>query len=221
MATANIVMLGAPGSGKGTRSAILSEILGIPQISTGDIFRSNILSGTLLGGQIKTFMESGTLVPDNFVEKVVKERLSMPDCQPGFILDGFPRNLDQADILEKILLLLKKELTFVIYLEITKEEILKRIEGRLVCSVCQTSYNTKIAPTKTAFTCDKCGGKLITRPDDNPQTVLKRFKIFEDTTLPLVDYYAAKNKLVRLNSDISADGLKSDMLEFLGKHGIK
>ena len=217
----NLIIFGAPGSGKGTRSAVLAEILEIPQIATGDIFRSNIKNMTPLGVKVKSYMDKGELVPDETVVEMVSERLSHPDCENGFILDGFPRTLSQAEALDKILKGLGKPISAVINLVISDEEIVRRVSGRLVCPTCQATYHKTMNPPKNPGICDKCATPLASRPDDAPETVLKRLEVFKSSTLPILKHYEAMGVVEMIPSEISSAGLKADMEALVKRLGFK
>ncbi len=216
----NIIMFGAPGSGKGTRSATLSEILEIPQIATGDIFRSNIKNQTPLGVKVKSFMDHGELVPDEIVVEMVSDRLSNKDCDNGFILDGFPRTLAQAEALDKILKDAGKPISAVINLVISDEEIVRRVSGRLVCPTCQATYHKTMNPPKKGGLCDKCATPLASRPDDAPETVLRRLEVFKSSTLPILKHYEGMGLVVMVPSEISQAGLKADMTDLAKRLGF-
>ena len=183
MKKANLIMLGAPGSGKGTRAVALCEVLGIAQVSTGDLFRNNRKEGTELGKLAKSYINKGELVPDGVTAAMVKDRLSKPDTAGGFILDGFPRTLAQAEMLDKILAELGEEISYALYLDVPDAEIIRRISGRMICSECQAPYHREFNPPKSEGICDKCGGKLFTRDDDKPETVKKRLEVFPGSQL--------------------------------------
>ena len=217
MKKSNLIMLGAPGSGKGTRAVALCEVLGIVQVATGDLFRNNLKGGTELGKLAKSYMDKGELVPDDVTAAMVKDRLLQPDVKKGFVLDGFPRTVKQADMLEEILSQIGEKISTVIYLDVPDEEIIKRISGRMVCEKCQTPYHKTFTPPKTEGVCDKCGGKLYTRDDDKPETVKKRLDVFRSTTFPLVEYYRNKGLLVTIPPELSANGAVSDMRELAQK----
>ncbi len=187
----NIIMLGAPGTGKGTIASILSEKLGIPQVSTGDIFRQNIKEGTELGKLAESYISKGQLVPDEVTVKIVEDRLEQPDTKNGVILDGFPRTVVQAEKLKEILAEKNKKLDITINLTTPEEEIIERIVNRRVCSnqECKAVYNVVLHPPKVEGKCDKCGSDLITRKDDNLETVQSRLDQYFKATSPLVDYY--------------------------------
>lgn len=187
----NIIMLGAPGTGKGTTAGILSEELGIPQISTGDIFRANIKEGTELGKLAESYISKGQLVPDEVTIKIVEDRLKQPDTKNGVILDGFPRTVVQAETLKEMLAKKGEKIDIVINLETPEEEIIERIVNRRVCSnqQCKAVYNVVLHPPKVEGICDKCGSELITRKDDKLETIKSRLEQYFTETSPLVDYY--------------------------------
>ena len=191
-----IVLLGAPGSGKGTQAENLSKILGIPSISTGKIIRDEIKSESPLGVAAKTAAESGQLVPDDVVSGMVKKRLCCPDCLSGFILDGYPRTIVQAETLEKIGIIIDKVLS----IEVSDEEIVERLSGRIECSKCGRSYHAVHRPPKVSGVCDVCGGKLVRREDDSPETIRKRIGVYHDQTEPLKQFYGAQSKLCEVRS---------------------
>ncbi len=195
----NLIFLGPPGAGKGTQAKKLVQLLGIPQISTGDILREKRKEDSPLGRQIREIMASGKLVPDEIVIEIVKERLSQPDCEKGFILDGFPRTIPQAEALDKVLEEMGKKLDAVVYIEVPEEELIKRISGRRVCEKCGEEYHIIFKPPKVEGVCDKCGGKLIQREDDKEEVVKKRIEVYNESTAPLIDYYEKKGLLKRIN----------------------
>lgn len=211
MKKANLIMLGAPGSGKGTRAVALCEVLNVVQVATGDLFRNNIKGDTELGRLAKSYMDRGALVPDELTASMVKDRLLRPDVANGFILDGFPRTVAQADILEGILDEINQRITAVLYLDVPDAEIIRRISGRVICKNCQAPYHKEFSPPKVAGVCDKCGGELYTRDDDKLETVKKRLDVFRSTTFPLVDYYAKKGLLVKIPAELSPAGAVADM----------
>lgn len=184
------IFLGAPGAGKGTYAGPLSQEWGIPTISTGDLLRANVKNGTELGKEAKGYMDRGALVPDELVTKMVAGRLQEPDARKGFILDGFPRTVPQAEALNGILAENGKPLTAVINIDVPRDVIIKRLTGRRMCPKCGANYNvnTNLAP-KTAGVCDKCGSELIQRSDDNEETIRKRLEVYEQQTAPLIDFY--------------------------------
>ena len=186
-----IIFLGAPGAGKGTQADILAEKLGIPTISTGAIIREALKCGTEMGLKAKKFIEAGELVPDDVVIGIIKERLAKSDCQNGFILDGFPRTVPQAEALDAM----GVELDKVVSIEVPDEVIVERMSGRRVCAKCGASYHVLFNPSKDGKSCDKCGEELSLRKDDAPEVVKSRLEVYHSTTEPLKDYYAAKGKL--------------------------
>lgn len=199
-----IVLLGPPGSGKGTQGARLAEALGIPRISTGDILRRNVAEGTDLGKKARTYMESGKLVPDELVIAMTAERLKEPDAQRGFILDGFPRTIAQAEALSKL-----TSLDAVVNLFLEPEELVKRSAGRRVCPNCESVYHIATNPPKKAGICDTCGASLVTRPDDREEVVRTRIDTYERQTAPLVQYYKTRSLL----REVYASGLIEEIGE--------
>lgn len=187
----NLILLGAPGAGKGTQAEVICETLNIPAISTGNILREAVKKGTPLGLEAKQHMESGNLVPDEVVIGLLKERISQDDCQEGFILDGFPRTVPQAEALDAMGVKIDK----VIDIEVADEKIQARLSGRRVCEDCGSSYHIVYKPTKVENVCDKCGGKTVQRKDDQPDTVKDRLGVYHDQTEPLKDYYQKTGKL--------------------------
>ena len=217
----NIIMLGAPGTGKGTIAGILSEKLGIPQISTGDIFRKNIKEGTELGKLADSYISKGQLVPDDVTVKIVEDRLNQPDAKNGVILDGFPRTIVQADKLKDMLKNKGEKVDITINLETPEEEIIERIVNRRVCSnqECKAVYNVVLHPPKVEGICDKCGSELITRKDDKLETVKSRLEQYFTSTSPLVEYY--KNEGILYSATVSktinklGEDVAKDILEHL------
>ena len=187
----NLILLGAPGAGKGTQAEVICDKLSIPAISTGNLIREAIKNQTELGMAVKQYIEAGQLVPDDVVIQMVKERLAKDDCKNGFILDGFPRTVPQAEALDKMGIIIDK----VIDIEVSDEEITKRLSGRRVCEGCGASYHTAFKPTKVEGICDKCGAKTVLRTDDHPDTVKERLNVYHAQTEPLIAYYKAQGKL--------------------------
>ncbi len=212
-----LILLGAPGAGKGTVAKMLLKEHPAAHISTGDILRGNVATGTELGLQAKKFMDEGGLVPDSLILDMMKGRLAEADAQQGFILDGFPRTIPQAEGLGKILVELGIALTGVVSIDVPEQVILDRILSRRTCSnpQCQAIYNVKFMPPKVEGVCDKCGGKLIVRDDETEEVVRHRLKVYEDNTAPLIEYYEAKGQLHRFpgeSSDAIVDGV-NEMLK--------
>lgn len=211
----NIIMLGPPGAGKGTQAKMLVEEFGIPQISTGDMLRAAVAEGTELGKKAKEYMDKGQLVPDEVVIGIVRERLSKPDCEKGFILDGFPRTVPQAEALDKILQEMGKKIDYVINIVVPDEEILKRLTGRRTCRKCGAMYHVVFNPPKKEGVCDKCGGELYQRDDDKEETIRKRLEVYKAQTEPLVDYYKKKGVLVDIDGTKGIQEIYQDILKVL------
>ncbi len=190
-----IVLLGAPGAGKGTQAKMLIDKYKIPQISTGDILRKAVADGTPLGKEAKAIMERGELVPDKIVLGLVEERLKHDDCKKGFILDGFPRNTAQAEALDQLLNNIKMPLDSALSVDVPKDDLMKRLTGRRTCKSCQQMYNVYFSPPKKEGVCDKCGGELFQRDDDKEETIRKRLDVYDAQTAPLIDYYKKKGIL--------------------------
>jgi adenylate kinase len=191
----NIILLGPPGAGKGTQAKRLIDRYGIPQISTGDMLRAALKEGTPLGLEAKKFMDKGELVPDSVVIGLVKERIQKSDCAKGYMLDGFPRTVGQAEALDKMLSELSQKVDDVISIEVPSEELLGRLTGRRTCRACGAGFHVMFDPPKKAGTCDKCGGELYQRDDDNETTVKSRLDVYDKQTKPLIDYYQKQAKL--------------------------
>ena len=209
-----LIFLGAPGVGKGTQAQRLAAEEGIPQISTGDILRDAIKRGTPLGAQAKSYMEAGKLVPDDVVIGIIRDRLSHADAASGFILDGFPRTVAQAEALDR-LLQESKEMPQVMNFEAPNEEIVRRLSGRRSCPNCQAVYNLDHAPPRANGLCDACGGALIQRTDDKPETIAARLKVYEQQTSPLVEYYKRRGLLRRLDATASIDAVYDSLRSLL------
>ncbi len=190
-----IVMLGAPGAGKGTQAKRLASKYGIPHISTGDIFRANIKNGTELGKKAKVYMDQGLLVPDELVVDLVIDRFKEPDCEKGYVLDGFPRTIPQAKALDEALAKNNDALEYAIDVDVPDENIIRRMSGRRACIGCGATYHVVTIPPKKEGICDTCGAELVLRADDKPETVEKRLKVYHDQTQPLIDYYQGKGIL--------------------------
>ena len=189
------VMLRAPGAGKGTQAEMIAEKYGIPHISTGDIFRANIKNGTELGKKAKAYMDAGNLVPDELTVDLVIDRVAQPDCEKGYILDGFPRTIPQAVVFTKELAKNGDKIDFAIDVEVPDENIIKRMGGRRACPNCGATYHIQFIPPKAEGICDNCGGELILRSDDKPETVKNRLNVYHDATQPLIDFYKEQGVL--------------------------
>ena len=201
-----IIMLGAPGAGKGTQAKMIAEKYSIPHVSTGDIFRAIIKNGTELGKQAKEYMDAGKLVPDELTVKILLDRVAQDDCKDGYVLDGFPRTIPQAEVLEDALNKLGDKIDFAINVDVPDENIVRRMSGRRACLKCGATYHIEHIPPKQEGICDTCGSELVLRDDDKPETVLNRLKVYHDQTQPLIDFYTERNVLK------SVDGTK-DMKE--------
>jgi adenylate kinase len=196
-----LVLLGAPGAGKGTQAALLSQKLRLAHIASGDLFRQALSKGTELGKQAKIYMEQGKLVPNEITIKMVLERITAPDCKDGIILDGFPRNVEQAKALDAALKQQNKGIDKAVYIKVSEAEILTRLTGRWICRQCQVPYHEVNSPPKVAGKCDKCSGELYQRADDNTETIKKRLEVFFSETAPLIDYYAKTSKLLEVQGE--------------------
>ena len=212
-----IIMLGAPGAGKGTQAKMLSERYGIPHISTGDIFRMNIKNNTELGQKAKGYMDAGQLVPDELVVDLVVDRIKAKDCMKGFILDGFPRTIPQAEALDYALNNQNEKIDYAINVDVTDENIIKRMSGRRACVGCGATYHLVYNPTKTEGVCDVCGEKLILRDDDKPETVQKRLDVYHEQTQPLIDYYNKKEVILTVDGTQDIDVVYDEITKVLDK----
>ncbi len=211
-----IIMLGAPGAGKGTQAKMIAEKYSIPHISTGDIFRANIKNGTELGMEAKRYMDQGQLVPDELTVKILLDRVAQDDCQNGYVLDGFPRTIPQAEVLDKALTELGDSVDFAIDVNVPDENIINRMGGRRACVTCGATYHIKHVPPKTEGICDKCGAELILRDDDKPETVKKRLDVYHAQTQPLIDYYTAKGILHTVDGTVDMMDVFASIVELLG-----
>lgn len=210
-----LVFIGPPGVGKGTYASAISKIYGVPHISTGDIFREEIKKGTDLGKRIRSFVEKGELVPDEIVIETIRKRLSQDDCKKGFILDGFPRTLEQAKALDEIVVL-----DLVLEFVAPDDVIIERISGRRICSKCGAIYHVVFNPPKVSGVCDKCGAPLIQRDDDKPEVVRHRLEIYKKRFAPIIDYYMKKGILVKVDARELADKVVPKIVEVLKKYGF-
>lgn len=202
-----LVLLGAPGAGKGTQAKKLIEKYGIPQISTGDILRKAVADGTNLGKEAKSYMDKGELVPDSVVIGLVKERISQDDCKKGYILDGFPRNIAQAETLDTVLAGMNAPLGLALSVDVEKDDLMKRLTGRRTCKSCQQMYNVHFSAPKQEGVCDKCSGELYQRDDDKEETINNRLDVYEKATAPLIDYYGKKGILKSVSGVGSIDDI--------------
>ena len=212
-----IIMLGAPGAGKGTQAKKIAEKYAIPHISTGDIFRANIKHGTELGKKAKGYMDQGLLVPDELVVDLVVDRVNQEDCANGYVLDGFPRTIPQAEALDKALDALGQKIDYAIDVEVPDENIVNRMSGRRACVGCGATYHLIYAPTKVENICDKCNGELILRDDDKPETVLKRLGVYHDQTQPLIDYYTKAGCLREIDGTVDINVVFDAIVKILGE----
>lgn len=211
-----IVLLGAPGAGKGTQAKMLIEKYKIPQISTGDILRKAVADGTPLGKEAKVIMDSGGLVSDKIVLGLVEDRIKQPDCKAGFILDGFPRNTAQAEALDTILSGMNMPLTVALNIDIDMNDLLKRLTGRRTCKACQQMYNIHFSAPKKEGSCDKCNGELFQRDDDQEATIKKRLEIYQQQTAPLIDFYSKKNIMKTVTGTGGIDEIFKKVVAILG-----
>ena len=211
-----IVMLGAPGAGKGTQAKKLADKYSIPHISTGDIFRANIKKGTELGTKAKTYMDQGLLVPDELVVDLVVDRVQQEDCAAGYVLDGFPRTIPQAISLEGALDRLGEKIDYAINVEVPDQNIINRMSGRRACVGCGATYHIEYNPSKAENICDMCGEKLILRDDDQPETVKKRLDVYHEQTQPLIDYYGSKDILREVDGTLDMEDVFQTIVQILG-----
>ncbi len=210
-----LILLGPPGAGKGTQAAGIVEKYSIPHISTGDIFRKNIKEGTELGRKAKEYMNQGQLVPDSLTVSLVEDRLKQEDAQNGFLLDGFPRNVYQAEALDKVLAEKGEEITCVVNIQVDQSILVGRAVGRRICKDCGSTYHIEFNPSKSEGVCDKCAGSLYQRDDDNEETVSKRIKVYIDETSPLVDYYSKSGKIANIDGQQDIEKVFVDVVKVL------
>ncbi|SFM41580.1 Adenylate kinase [Gracilibacillus orientalis] len=211
----NLILMGLPGAGKGTQAEKVIEKYDIPHISTGDMFRLAIKEGTELGQKAKSYMDEGALVPDEVTIGIVKERLSKDDCIKGFLLDGFPRTLAQAEALDELLSSMNRSIDYVLHVDVDKDELVERLTGRRICPDCGTAYHVLFNPPKVEGVCDKDGATLIQREDDQPSTVKNRLEVNLEQTQPMLDFYSNKGDLVTINGSQEIDKVFSDIDEKL------
>ncbi|HZJ81136.1 MAG TPA: adenylate kinase [Guyparkeria sp.] len=210
-----IVLLGAPGSGKGTQAARLVEHYQVPQISTGDLLRAAVAANTELGREAKTAMDAGQLVSDEIVLGMIRERLAQPDTERGFILDGFPRNIAQAEALDEMLEAIERPLELAILLEVPLDSLMQRLTGRMTCENCGAVFNRNTNPPKQDRRCDHCQHELIQRDDDNEETVGRRLEVFQEQTAPLIEYYQRDQRLARVDGERGIEQIASDFRKIL------
>ena len=211
-----IVMLGAPGAGKGTQAKMIAEKYSIPHISTGDIFRANIKNGTELGKKAKSFIDKGQLVPDELTLDLIMDRFKEDDCKNGYVLDGFPRTIPQAEALDEALKANGEKVDFAIDIDVPDENIVRRMGGRRACVNCGATYHIVYSPTKVEGKCDKCGEELIVRDDDKPETVLSRLEVYHNQTQPLIDYYNEQDILKSVDGTIDMKDVFNEIVKILG-----
>lgn len=212
-----IIMLGAPGAGKGTQAKMVSEKYHIPHISTGDIFRANIKNGTELGKEAKKYMDQGLLVPDELTVEILLDRVSQPDCKSGYVLDGFPRTIPQAQVLEKALSETNDTIDVAIDVHVADEKIVKRMSGRRACPSCGATYHIVNIPPKKEGICDVCESQLVLRDDDQPETVLKRLNVYHNQTKPLMDFYGKQNILKTVDGAVDLNNVFQQIIDILGE----
>jgi len=212
-----IIMLGAPGAGKGTQAKMIADKYGVPHVSTGDIFRANIKNGTELGMEAKKYMDQGLLVPDELTVKILLDRVSQPDCKNGYVLDGFPRTIPQAEVLDKALAELGESVDYAIDVDVPDENIVKRMSGRRACVSCGATYHVVHVPPKKEGICDRCGSELILRDDDKPETVKNRLDVYHKQTQPLIDFYTKKGVLKTVDGTVDMQDVFKAIVAILGE----
>lgn len=210
-----LILLGAPGSGKGTQAKNIAEKVGITHVASGDLFRAAATRGDELGNQARHYMEQGLLVPDEITIKMILERIDAPDCSKGVMLDGFPRTLEQAKALDQALGDKKLKIDRVFYINVSTDELVRRLSGRFICRKCQAPYHKVSSPPKKEGVCDKCGGELYQRADDTPETVRKRIDVYTKETSPLIDYYNKAKKLVEIDGEGNIDSITKNIIAAL------
>ncbi|HIV93310.1 MAG TPA: adenylate kinase [Candidatus Eisenbergiella stercoravium] len=211
-----IIMLGAPGAGKGTQAKMIAEKYGLPHISTGDIFRANIKNGTELGKEAKEYMDKGLLVPDELTVRLLLDRVAQDDCKNGYVLDGFPRTIPQAEVLDAELAKLGEMVDYAINVDVPDENIVKRMSGRRACLNCGATYHIVSIPPKKEGICDVCGSELVLRDDDKPETVQNRLKVYHDQTQPLIDFYEKKGVLRSVDGTLPMEEVFTAITKILG-----
>ena len=212
-----IIMLGAPGAGKGTQAKMIADKYVLRHVSTGDIFRANIKNGTELGMEAKKYMDQGLLVPDELTVKILLDRVSQPDCKNGYVLDGFPRTIPQAEVLDKALAELGESIDYAIDVDVPDENIVKRMSGRRACVSCGATYHVVHVPPKKEGICDRCGSELILRDDDKPETVKNRLDVYHKQTQPLIDFYTKKGVLKTVDGTVDMQDVFKAIVAILGE----
>ncbi|MCM1025017.1 MAG: adenylate kinase [Roseburia sp.] len=211
-----IIMLGAPGAGKGTQAKRIAEKYGIPHISTGDIFRANIKAGTELGTEAKKYMDQGLLVPDELTVRILLDRVAQEDCKKGYVLDGFPRTIPQAEVLEQELTKLGEKIDYAVDVEVPDESIVRRMSGRRACLKCGATYHIEHVPPKKEGVCDDCGSELVLRDDDRPETVQNRLQVYHAQTQPLIDFYTARGIMRSVDGTKDMNDVFAAIVKILG-----
>lgn len=212
-----IIMLGAPGAGKGTQAQMIADKYNVPHISTGDIFRANIKNGTELGMEAKKYMDQGLLVPDELTVKILLDRVAQDDCKNGYVLDGFPRTIPQANVLEDALNKLGDKIDFAIDVDVPDENIIRRMGGRRACLSCGATYHIEHVPPKAEGICDRCGKELVLRDDDKPETVKNRLNVYHDQTQPLIEFYGKKGVLKSVDGTVDMQDVFDAIVSILGE----
>ncbi len=211
-----IIMLGAPGAGKGTQAKMIAEKYGVPHVSTGDIFRANIKNGTQLGMEAKKYMDQGLLVPDELTVRILLDRVAQDDCKNGYVLDGFPRTIPQAQVLDEALTKLGDKIDYAIDVDVPDENIIRRMSGRRACLTCGATYHIEHIPPKKEGICDKCGSELVLRDDDKPETVKNRLAVYHEQTQPLIDFYEKKGVLRTVDGTLPMEEVFAAITGILG-----
>lgn len=211
-----IIMLGAPGAGKGTQAKMIAEKYSVPHVSTGDIFRANIKNGTELGMEAKKYMDQGLLVPDELTVKILLDRVAKEDCKNGYVLDGFPRTIPQAEVLEQALNEISDQIDYAINVDVPDENIIRRMSGRRACLTCGATYHIEHIPPKKEGICDVCGKELVLRDDDKPETVKNRLDVYHKQTQPLIDFYQAKGILKEVDGTVDMKEVFAAIVAILG-----
>ncbi|HJB91845.1 MAG TPA: adenylate kinase [Candidatus Eisenbergiella merdigallinarum] len=211
-----IIMLGAPGAGKGTQAKMIAEKYGVPHVSTGDIFRANIKNGTELGMEAKKYMDQGLLVPDELTVRILLDRVAQKDCENGYVLDGFPRTIPQAEVLDGALTELGDKIDYAIDVNVPDENIVRRMSGRRACLTCGATYHIEHIPPRQEGICDKCGSELVLRDDDKPETVKNRLAVYHEQTQPLIDFYEKKGVLRTVDGTLPMEEVFAAITGILG-----